>query len=57
MQIVTFNVRTLNRIGQPPELTTSAINHNIDIICGEEHKYLHSKDIKYHGTSNGWTFV
>ena len=33
IQIATFNVRTLNKIGQLPELTASAIEHNIDIIC------------------------
>ena len=33
IQIVTFNVRTLNRIGQLPKWTASAIDHNIDIIC------------------------
>ena len=31
MQIVTFNVGTLNRIGQRPELTASAVEHKIDI--------------------------
>ena len=55
IQIATFNVRTLNRIGQQPELTASAIYHNI--ICIQEHKYIHSEDIKYHDTGNGWTFV
>ena len=54
IQIATFNVRTLNRIGQLPELTASAIDHNIDIICIQEHRYTHSEDIKYHGTGNGW---
>ena len=33
IQIATFNVRTLNRIGQLPELTASAVEHKIDIIC------------------------
>ena len=33
IQTATFNVRTLNRIGQPPELTASAVEHKIDIIC------------------------
>ena len=33
------------------------IDHNIDIICIQEHKYVHSEDIKYHDTGNGWTFV
>ena len=28
------------------------IDHNIDIICIQEHKYLHSE-----GNDNGWTFV
>ena len=37
MQIATFNVRTLNRIGQLPELTASAIYHNIDIMRKQEH--------------------
>ena len=33
IQIATFNVRTLNRIGQLSELTASAVEHKIDIIC------------------------
>ena len=57
MQIATFNVRTLNRIGQLPELTASAIDHKIDIICIQEYRYTHSEDIKYHDTSNGWMLV
>ena len=39
IQIVTFNIRTLDRIGQLPALTAPAINHNIDIICIQEHRY------------------
>ena len=31
LQIATFDVRILNRIGQLPELTTCAIYYNIDI--------------------------
>ena len=38
IQIAIFNVRTLNRIGQLPQLNTSAIHHNIDIICIQEHR-------------------
>ena len=30
-QTVTFNVRTLNRIGQQPELTASAIDHTYNM--------------------------
>ena len=33
LQIATFNVRTLNRIGQLPELIASAEEDKIDIIC------------------------
>ena len=54
IQIATFNVRTLNRIGQLPELTASAIDHNVDIICVQEHRHLHSEDIKYLDTGNVW---
>ena len=57
IQIATFNIRTLNRIGQPPELTASAIDHNIDKICVPEHRYTHSEDIKYNDTGNGWTLA
>ena len=57
IQIVTFNVRTLNRIGQLPELTALAIEHKIDIICIQEHRCTHTEDIKYHETGNGWTLA
>ena len=56
IQIVTFNVKIVDRIGQLPELTASAIDHDTDIICKQEHRYLHREDIKYHDTGNGWTF-
>ena len=57
IQIAKFNVRTLNRISQQPELTASVIDHNIDIICIEKHRYTHSEDIKYHDTGNDWTLA
>ena len=57
IQIATFNVRTLNRIGQLPELTASAIEHKIDIICIQEHRYTHTENIKYYETGNGWMLV
>ena len=57
IQIATFNVRTLNRIGQLPELTASAVEHKIDIICKQENRYTHTEDIKYHETGNGWMLV
>ena len=57
IQIATFNVRTLNRIGQLPELTVSAVEHKIDIICIQEHRYTHNEDIKYYDTGNGSTLL
>ena len=57
IQIATFDVRTLNRIGQLPELTASAVEHKIDIICTQEYRYTHNEDIKYHDTGNGWTLA
>ena len=57
LQIATFNVRTLNRIGQLPELIASAVEHKIDIIGIQKHRYTHTEDIKYHETGNGWSLV
>ena len=41
LQIAIFNVRTLNRIGQLPELIASAEEHKIDIICIQEQIHAH----------------
>ena len=57
IQIATFNVRTLYRIGQLPKLTASAVEYKIDIICIQEHRYTHNEDIKYHDTGNRWTLA
>ena len=58
IHITTFNIKTLERANQLPELTASAVEHNIDIICTQEHRYSHSElEIKYHNTGNGWMFV
>ena len=57
IQIATFNVRNSNRIGQLPGLSASAVEHKIDIICIQEHRYTHNEDIKYHDTGNGWTLA
>ena len=57
IEIATFNVRTLNWIGQLPELTAYAMDHNIGITCIQEHRYIHSEAIKYHDTGNGLTLV
>ena len=37
------------------ELTASAIDHNIDVIFIQEHRYTHSNDIKYQDSDNEWT--
>ena len=55
IQIATFNIRTLNRIGQLSKLTASVVEHKRDIIGIQEHRYTHTEDIKYHDTGNGWT--
>ena len=57
LQIATFNVRTLSRIGLLPELIASAVELKIDIICIQEHRYTHTEDIKYQETGNGWSLV
>ena len=49
--------QNFNRIGQIPGVTASEIDPNIDIICIQEHRYIHSEDIKYHDTGNGWTLL
>ena len=52
IQIVTFNVRTLNRIGQLPELSASGQNHNRYNKI-QEQRYTHREDINYHDSGNG----
>ena len=58
VHIVTLNVRTLIWIGRLPELTALVAEHNIDIVCVQEHRYHFSKvKIKCNDTGNGWTFI
>ena len=40
-KLSTFYVRTFNTISQLPELVASAVHHNIDVICIEEHRFSH----------------
>ena len=43
----------MNIIKQLPELTESAAEKNIDIICVQEHKYYQSEqELKWHEPSN-----
>ena len=53
IQIATFNVRNLNRIGQLPELTASAVEHKIDIICIQEHLHSHRR----YQISRNWQWI
>ena len=57
LQIATFNVRTLNRIGQLTGLIASAVEYKINIICIQEHRCTHTEGIKYHETGNGSSLV
>ena len=38
VHIATFNIGILNRIGQLSELTVSVAEHNIVIVCTQEHR-------------------
>ena len=51
------DIKTLRKIGQLLELTASTIGHYIEMICIQEHRYTHSKDIKYHDSDNGWALT
>ena len=56
--ISTFNIRTIKGKCQSSELVASAIEHNIDIICIQEHRLYHKDfDIKYHTLNIGWSLV
>ena len=49
VNIATFNVTILKTTNQLNELTASASEHNIDIICVQEFSYYQSElDLKYH---------
>ena len=56
--VSSFNVRTLNTLNQLPELVSSAIKFNIDVICVQEHRFFHDNlELKYHEVGKGWTFI
>ena len=58
VNIARFNMRTFNMINQLPKLTASAAEHNIDILCMQEHRYYYSElELKCYNTDNRWTFV
>ena len=43
---------------QQLELTASVVERNNKHICAQEHRYYHKElELKYHVTSNGWTFL
>ena len=48
IHISTFNIKTFKSDCQSSELVASAIEHDIDIICIQEHRLYHKDiDIKY----------
>ena len=58
IHIATFNIEILNRTGQLLELTKSAAEHNVDMVCIQEHRYHHSEVyVKHHNTCIGWIFI
>ena len=54
IQIATFNIRIINRIGLLQELAALVIKNDVNIICIQEYRYTHSEDIKYQDIGNGW---
>ena len=59
IHISTFNIRTFNKSDcESSELVASTIEHDIDIICIQEHRlYYKDIDIKYNILNYGWTTV
>ena len=56
--VSTFNIRTFKSDCQSSELVASDIEHDIDIICIQEHRLYHKDiDIKYNILNYGWTLV
>ena len=56
--IATLNVRTLSNKAQIGELVASAVKHNTDIICLQEHRIVHEDILlKYHDVGKNWTLV
>ena len=49
IHIPTFNVGTLNRIGQLLELIAGVVEHSIDIVYVQKQRYHHrEEEIEYH---------
>ena len=56
--ISTLNARKLSKIYRISELTASATEQNIDILCVQEHGLCQSDiELKHHDCSNGCTFI
>ena len=57
-KISSFNVRTLRSVKQASELTASASQFGIDVICIQEHRILHSDTrLLSSNLGNGWTLL
>ena len=56
--ISTFNCRTLSSVKKLGELTASAQEYNIDIVCIQEHRILHEDTvIRHHVLKNKWVLL
>ena len=56
--LVTFNVRTLNGVTQTHELVATAELLKHDIICIQEHRFVHEDiPIKEHDVCKGWKLI
>lgn len=56
--ISTFNIHTLNTINQLPELVSSAIELNINVIFIQKHCYFHlDVKLQYYSVEKGWVLI
>ena len=56
--LTSFSVWILNTINYQLKFTAFAVEHNINIMCLQEHWYYHSElELNHHVTGNTWIFV
>ena len=55
VRIATFNVQTLQNEGKIPEVIASAKATRQDVICLQEHRYIHEEDLTMKEQSFGNT--
>ena len=57
LYITSYNACTLTKEFYLDELVNSMEKHNLDIICIQEHRFLHAEPIKYHQLASHTTLV